>query len=247
MSYPSENDSDAARNDRERIDKSSRMNWVPLRKLVRKKVCIVPTWQGWIVLLCIGIVAATMILREAYIFLAVQNSLPDGILVVEGWLPSYAAKVVIEEYSQHHYLGLYATGVPIEEGSPLSKYGTDADLMTDILKRLGANPQTLHAVPAPDVKKDRTYSMALALRTYLQKQGMPASRVNLVSMGAHARRSRLLYEKAFGEGSQIGIIALQDRSFDPTRWWKSSAGFRIVTDEMIAYVYARIFFHPAEE
>ena len=66
-------------------------------------------------------------------------------------------------------------------------------------------------------------------------------------MGPHARRSRLLFEKAFGRDTRVGIIALEDRDYDPAHWWKSSQGVRTVTDELIAYGYARLLFHPAAQ
>jgi len=58
----------------------------------------------------------------------------------------------------------------------------------------------------------------------------------------------LLYEKAFGKGSEVGIIAVPDHGYDAKRWWASSKGFRDVTDEAIAYVYARLIFRaPRDE
>jgi hypothetical protein len=32
-----------------------------------------------------------------------------------------------------------------------------------------------------------------------------------------------------------------DPEYDPQRWWTSSAGFRSVTGELIAYLYAWVF------
>jgi hypothetical protein len=97
------------------------------------------------------------------------------------------------------------------------------------------------------VIKDRTYSTALALKKTLLASGVSTEKVNLVSDAMHARRSRLLYEKAFGPGSHVGIIPAPERKFDPTRWWTSSAGVREVVGELIAYGYARFVFTPPPE
>ena len=67
-----------------------------------------------------------------------------------------------------------------------------------------------------------------------------------MSSGAHSRRTRLLFQKAFGDGVTIGIVASPEREFDPRRWWTSSSGFRTVTSEIIAYLYARFIFRGAE-
>jgi hypothetical protein len=82
------------------------------------------------------------------------------------------------------------------------------------------------------------------LRTNFQVY--PDSNVNIYSFGVHARRSWLLFQKAFGDEMEIGVIAAEDRSYDPLYWWRSSRGVKAVGGEMIAYGYTRFFFHPSE-
>ena len=65
----------------------------------------------------------------------------------------------------------------------------------------------------------------------------------MVSLGCHARRTWLLFERAFeGEDVEIGVISELNRDYDPERWWGSSAGVRAVVGESIAYFYARVLF-----
>ena len=71
------------------------------------------------------------------------------------------------------------------------------------------------------------------------------SSFDIVTQGPHARRSRLLYEKAFGGDVEVGVIATEDPKYDPAHWWRSSEGVREVMSEAIAYGYARLFFHPS--
>jgi len=63
-------------------------------------------------------------------------------------------------------------------------------------------------------------------------------------MGPHSRRSWMLYKEAIGEEIPIGIIAFENREYDPKRWWKTSSGVRTVLDETIAYLYAKLVFDP---
>jgi uncharacterized SAM-binding protein YcdF (DUF218 family) len=70
---------------------------------------------------------------------------------------------------------------------------------------------------------------------------------NLVSVGPHCRRSRLLFEKALGEAIQVGVVPAPPDDYEPEHWWRTSQGFRTVSGEIIAYAYARLFFNPAEE
>ncbi len=212
--------------------------------LLRRRVCLVPTWRGWLALvLVIGGIAAIAV-RFMGSFLIIHDRVTSSILVVEGWISPSDVREALAEFRSGPYTGLYVTGGPIEPESPLASYGSYAGLTADVFQRLGADPATLHAIPAPAVARDRTYSTALALKTALRERGEPLTAINVMTSGMHSRRSRLLYEKAFGPGTRVGMIALDDRGFDRTRWWTTSAGFRAVTSEFIAYLYARFLFKP---
>lgn len=212
--------------------------------LLRRRSCWLPTLRGWLLLFILFAVFLIFGFRNLNAFLAVNDPVPDGVLVVEGWSPDYAlemAKSKVQESPNHK---LYVIGGPLEEGAPLSEYKTYAELGAAILQRMGLSNNTVQAVPAPYVRKDRTYAAAIALRNWFIQHGDAPKAINLISVGAHARRSRLMFEKAFG-GTRVGIINVQDRDYDPHHWWKSSAGVRSVLDEMIAYGYARLLFFPA--
>ena len=82
------------------------------------------------------------------------------------------------------------------------------------MKRLGFDERFLVAVPAEAVARDRTYASALALKKWLRAAGHPATSMNIYAW-VHARRSRLLFQQAFGDEMEIGVIAAEDRSYDP--------------------------------
>jgi hypothetical protein len=71
-----------------------------------------------------------------------------------------------------------------------------------------------------------------------------AKSFNVLTEDAHARRTRLLYEKAFGDGTRVGIISVANPDYEGKHWWSSSQGVREVIGESIAYIYARFFFWP---
>jgi len=213
--------------------------------LFQSRVCLVPTWRAWALLLLCAALLIFVVGRQLCAFLSAQDSVPGGVLVVEGWVPAYAARETVEEFHRHPYLGIYVTGEPIEDGNPYIGFGNYADFTVAKLKEAGAPAGQLHAVPAPFVGKDRTYTTAATLKKQLESDGVSTAKINLVSVGPHSRRSRLLYEFAFGPSSQIGVIAVTDREFDPDHWWRTSNGVRAVISEMIAYGYARFVFRPA--
>jgi hypothetical protein len=111
---------------------------------------------------------------------------------------------------------------------------------------MGCSSNLVQAVPAPRVVQDRTYTAAVALRRWMQAKAIPDQSLNLVTMGPHARRSRLLYSRAFGSQATIGTFVLPVEDFDERRWYASSAGFRVVVGESLAYAYAKLLFHPAD-
>ena len=67
--------------------------------------------------------------------------------------------------------------------------------------------------------------------------------IDVVSSGVHARRTWLLFEKAF-PSVDVGIISITPNSYDTSRWWLFSEGVRSVISESIAYIYARFIFSP---
>ena len=180
----------------------------------------------------------------AHPFLAVTNPVPSKILVVEGWVPDYVLRAAKLEFEQHHYQKLYVTGGTIGTGAPLSEYKTYGELGAAILIRMGMDKNSVEAVPASYVRRDRTYASALSLKHYLLQQSSDESNLNLISLGAHSRRSQLLFQKALGERFHVGIIAIENREYNPKKWWKFSAGVRSVIDELIAYMYAVTIFSP---
>jgi hypothetical protein len=212
-----------------------------------RRQCLVPTLRGWVVLV-LGFAALAIIGgRGAGTFLAVNNPVPGGVLVVEGWAPDYALDAAMAEFNRNHYDKLFVTGIPLDHGAPLSEYKNFAYLGEAVLLKLGLNTNSVQAVPTPAVRKDRTYAMATNLKHWLREHGMAPTKVNLITVGPHSRRSRLLFEKALGKGVTVGVVAIPSRDLDLAHWWRSSAGVRIVIGEALAYAYARLLFFPPKD
>ncbi len=212
--------------------------------LFRRRPVWFPTARGWLLLLVLVALLGVAGLRGAYPFLAVNDPVHDGVLVVEGWLPDYALEEALAEFKRHPYERLYVTGGPLEAGGFLSEFKTYAQLGATTLKKLGMREDQLEAVPAPLVRQDRTYVSAVALKNWLQEHGRTHRRMHVISQGPHARRTRLLFEKAMGDDVTIGITAVGDRNYDPKKWWAGSHGVRAMVDEVVAYGYARLLLRP---
>jgi hypothetical protein len=196
------------------------------------------TFSGWIVALVVALAAGVVCVPSIHGFLSVDNPVKGQLLVVEGWIPDYAIPGAISEFKSNGYK------LMIEVGSYLSDFKSYARLTQARLAALGFDEKRLVALETGDVKKDRTYECAKAVSQWAALNGERVQGLDVYSLGAHARRSRLLFQKAFGDDVAIGVIAAEDQSYDPKGWWKCSEGVRTVLDELIAYLYAVVFFHP---
>lgn len=211
--------------------------------LVRRKEVWALTWQGWLAAFALVALAGLVGVWKAHDFLAVNSPVETRVLVLEGWVPRYAATGYVAKV-QGDYDRIYTTGGP---ALPDRKSRNDADTFASvaeyILVRAGVPAAKIQYVPGWKVSRDRTYASALALRKWCVSNRVELATFNLVTLGPHARRSRLLYEEAFPR-AKIGIIALTNEEYDPEHWWRYSEGVKETLSEAAAYLYARLLFSP---
>jgi uncharacterized SAM-binding protein YcdF (DUF218 family) len=215
--------------------------------LLGRRQCLVPTLRGWLLLAVTCVALMLFAARVVYPFLAVTEPVPGGVLVVEGWVPDYMLEAAMAEYKRDHYARLFVTGIPLQQGAPLSEYTNYAHLGAATLVKLGMSTNDVQAVPTGFTRRDRTYATALSLKAWWREHDLAPTKVNLITGGPHARRSRLLFEKALGQGITVGVIAIPDNDYDERRWWNSSQGVRVLIGEALAYGYARLLFYPPKE
>lgn len=180
--------------------------------------------------------------KNACYFLSLNHPIEAKILVVEGWMPDYALEKAKSEFEKGGYQMLITTGGPLSKGFFLSEYKTHAELAAATLRAIGFPNDKLSSVSAPKVRKDRTFASAVALKRWFVDNNIKDTKFNIVSLGAHARRTLLLFKKAFDDEYCIGIIAIENEDYNSHKWWNSSSGVRSVLNELIAYCYAAFFF-----
>ena len=115
----------------------------------------------------------------------------------------------------------------------------------ELLKKCGVPDERLQMFPCRVMDRDRTYGSAVALRKWFCEQNMAVSAINVVTEDVHARRTRLLFQKALGDKVAVGVIAIPNPDYDAKRWWRYSAGLKEVVSEAAAYAYARLLFYPS--
>ncbi len=213
--------------------------------LFRSQLCWVLTWRGRLCA-CVSALSVTFILLVGvHPFLALTERVPAHLLVVEGWVPTACLKAAADEFDSGKYEQAVLVRPVLDIGDKYESGRFSVHWLARLLVADGI-PDSRLATLFPNVaRKDRTYHSALAVKEWLSEQHLSVAALNVATTGPHARRSRLLYEKAFGPGVKIGIVALQSPEYDPRHWWRTSEGVREVIGESVAYVYARFFFIPS--
>ncbi|MGB9475288.1 MAG: ElyC/SanA/YdcF family protein, partial [Candidatus Udaeobacter sp.] len=203
--------------------------------------------RGWLIVLTATVAAFCLLLFGIYPFLAVTHRVNSNVLVVEGWIHEYAIQAAVDEFRFRGYSRIFTTGGPVEgSGRYTNDYNTSASVGAELLIKNGLAEGFVQVVPSRVMDHDRTYGSAVALRNWFRDHNMNVSRLNVITEDLHARRTRLLFQKAFGTDVQVGIIAVANVDYPANRWWHYSQGLKDVVSEFAAYLYGRLLFFPSE-
>jgi hypothetical protein len=194
---------------------------------------------------------ALMVLGGVFIlkvhpFFAVTDRVDAKYLVIEGWIPNYALEESIAEFKSKPYVKMFTVGADSLKRKNLEEGDSIAVECATRLKWLGMDMSLVQPVSANINYRNRTYQSAVALREWAERNDVPIKSFNLVTLGPHARRSRFLFEEAFRDQATVGIISIENREYDPNRWWKYSEGVKELIGEGVGYVYARFFFRSGK-
>ena len=206
--------------------------------LFQKKEVWRLTLLGWLaVFLVVGTLMAGLV-SGLYPFLAQNRPVENPeLLLIEGWLEDSELERVHAAAAPD--VLFVATGGPITLGACLFKEKDYAEITANRLMALGVPAESIITASAPYVAKDRTYASACAAREVLAARGLANRPINLYSLGAHSRRSFLLYRRAFGSDATLGVVSLESETFDLRSWWKSSQAFKHQVNELISWLYVQ--------
>ena len=202
------------------------------------------TCLGWLLITTLFCLIFAGVAHNLYAFLAPEQAPHKGLMVVEGWIYDDALDEAISQFRSGDYSKIVCTGVLIETGSYLQPFKSYPEMTALRLQKKGVEPEKIIITVADDAKKDRTYLAAVALRKALASHNIEETDLHLFTVGPHGRRSRILFQKALGPDYNIGITCLAPASYEPKGWYTCSEGVRGVINELIAYSYAKLFFHP---
>ena len=205
------------------------------------------SWRGRLILAAALLLVGALIFKGVYPFLATTHRVDAEVLVVEGWIHEYAIRAALKEFQSNHYEQIFTTGGPVGgSGGYTNDYCTSASVGADLLRKNGLANGSVQMVPSRVMDRDRTYGSAVALRNWFRDRNMVVSGIDVVTEDLHARRTRLLFQKAFGKDVEVGIIAVANVDYPANQWWHYSQGLKDIVSESAAYLYARLLFFPSE-
>lgn len=213
---------------------------MPYFSLLKKKECLSLTWRAWLLILISLAFLGVFILSQIHTYLAISNTVTTEVLIIEGWIPDVSLEKAVRLIEQGQYDVILTSGGPLVRGSHLSEYSSYADLSAATLKKMGIYNARVFSVPSGQTDFDRTLASALAIKSWLSEQEMLLNSVDVFTLGVHARRTQLLFQKTLGSSIKVGVISSPHPDYDPTVWWKSSAGIKAVLSESIALLYTKI-------
>lgn len=213
-------------------------------RLTKKKECTVLTWPAKIIIFVAFTCTFLFVLIKIPLFLSLNSPVNGKYLVLDGIMPDYSIQRAIEIFNNQNYTTVVATGSKLEAGYFFSEKSTMAELTYATFLELGFDSTKIIVLPEGDILKDRTYTSALSLKEYFEKNQITNAEVDILAIGCHARRSKMLFKLALGDNYKVGVYSVPDDSFNINEWWKTSRGVRSVIGESIAYFYAKLFFYP---
>ena len=212
--------------------------------LFKKRQVWLPTWPVLLVTIGILIAIGITLILSSRSFLAVTKPVPAAsMLVVESWMADNSMEEIARMINDDNYpyQSLWLTGPILDRGFHLSgNFKTYSEMSAATLKALVVPAAKIHVIPSAESQRHRTFAAAQKLKEELDRKNIRPGSFDLATLDVHARRSRLVMEKVFGEETQIGIIALSPTNYDPQRWISSSAGMKITLTELIAYLYEKL-------
>lgn len=205
------------------------------------------TLLGWLLLMASVFLLFLFFLGVVHPFLSVNKPVKSEVLIVDGLLPGYAYDSISDLLEGHPHELVLTTGVNLDYTFYPGGNVNTAELSFGALSERKLHGAKAFLAPAFDVTRDRTFSSARAARAWMEQNRPDVRSFNIYSLGAHSRRSYVLYRKAFGKAYTIGVYSLPDKSYVEGKWYRSSRGVRVVLSESIGYLYVKLFFRPSVE
>lgn len=134
----------------------------------------------------------------------------------------YVKEIIIDNKITIPYLNNSAYVVQYQNRTArtLNNYNSNAGLARNRIMSMGIDSAHIIATAGERVIINRTLTSALAFRDWLKTTNISVKGINIISLGAHTRRTWMIYNKILHKKYEIGIISLPDYNFSHSRVYK---------------------------
>jgi hypothetical protein len=154
----------------------------------------------------------------------------------------YVKQINVDDQVTIPYLGNSVFEIIRPEGNLniINNFTSNAGLARNTLIAMGIDSTKIIATSGEKVKINRTLTSALAFRDWLKESKIKVDGINLITMGTHARRTWMTYNKVLDEKYNIGIISIAD----PPEKLNKLTGILKTIRETIGIIYYWIILIP---
>ncbi len=213
--------------------------------LFKQRQLWVPTLWGLLIIVTITMTMVMLTLKNMALFLAQNEALPSHYLIVEGWVSEPSLLQALQTFKNDEYDFIVTTGGP-ETREIKPEYNSYAEKAAAFIISVGFDQNKLIVIPTPASAQDRTYLSAVMVRDWCSANHIDIKTLTVFSSDVHARRTRMLYQQAFGENTEIGIIAGEPNGFELEHWWRTSEGAKAVLTESAGLLWTLCCFTSGE-
>jgi uncharacterized SAM-binding protein YcdF (DUF218 family) len=207
-----------------------------LRFFQRRTICC-PTLLGTLCIVCVLLLPEIWWFSCGESYLSLTRRLPAQVLIVEGWIGYHGIRAAKAEFEEHGYQYIVAAGGYTADGGWEKGGLSYAEGAQHELLRLGVPKEKIILAQSRDTETQRTYASAVAVWQALATNGIQPKTVNIFTFGPHARRSRLVFQKAYQPTIEVGVISWEPLGSQSVPWWKSSDRAKTLISESAGYVY----------
>lgn len=153
---------------------------------------------------------------------------------VHGGFPDKTWELLFLLYTKIEGVNLHALqrSVTIHraDGSRIPGTPSYADATAEALIMAGTPATRIVRLPTVMLGDSRTWANAQRFAQEARTTGI--DKVDIISFGIHARRSRIAYRTACGDGVTVGVRCIEDPELQRGRWWRSWKGWLKVLREL---------------
>jgi hypothetical protein len=208
-------------------------------RLTHRRTVRLPTPFGWAIIFGVAAVCILLWVFEGEAFLSHTERLPAEALVVEGWIGPEGISAAAGEFERGGYKYVIATsGMSGDRWS--RRRWSYAEEAAEQLLRMGIPGDRVILAKPPDTESHRTFVAAEAVAEALQGQKIHITAVNVFTLGAHARRSRLVFAKALKSSTKVGVISWVPNGYNSLPWWRTSSRALDFVKESFGYLFEAV-------